>query len=199
LTHAVAVSAADLTDRKGALQALERCKPNLAQVQSLLADGGYVGEPFAQGVRDILDERVTVQIARRSELHTFKVMPKRWVVERRFAWLDKNRRLWRNCERLLNTSLQFIHLAFLALLPRRSSTRSYTAVSPLISGLGVLKQPGPALNFWMSIGLQGIEKALRRCLHLRVIPSCRLQGALSFFTRQQGFSYCHGLSTENLI
>lgn len=73
MTHAVAVSAADLTDRKGALQALERCKPNLAQVQSLLADGGYVGEPFAQGVREILDERVTVQIARRSELHTFGI------------------------------------------------------------------------------------------------------------------------------
>lgn len=50
----------------------------------------------------------------------FKVMPKRWVVERSFAWLDKNRRLWRNGERLLNTSLQFVHLAFLALLLRRS-------------------------------------------------------------------------------
>ena len=60
-----------------------------------------------------------VQIAKRSELHTFKVMPQRWVVERSFAWLEKNRRLWKNGERLLNTSLQFIHLAFLALLLRR--------------------------------------------------------------------------------
>ncbi|WP_143686778.1 transposase, partial [Xanthomonas oryzae] len=49
-----------------------------------------------------------------------KVMPKRWSVERSFAWLEKNRRLWKNCERRLNTSLQFIHLAFLALLLRRS-------------------------------------------------------------------------------
>lgn len=63
---------------------------------------------------------MTVQIAKRSEVHTFKVMPKRWVVERNFAWLDKNRRLWKNCKRLLNTSLQFIHLAFLGLLLRRS-------------------------------------------------------------------------------
>ncbi|OLK02428.1 transposase, partial [Xanthomonas oryzae pv. oryzae] len=63
---------------------------------------------------------VTVQIAKRSELHTFKVMPKRWIVERSFAWLEKNRRLWKNCERRPNTSLQFIHLAFLALLLRRS-------------------------------------------------------------------------------
>ncbi|MEJ7857234.1 IS5/IS1182 family transposase, partial [Xanthomonas oryzae pv. oryzae] len=68
----------------------------------------------------ILGKHVTVQIAKRSELHTFKVMPKRWIVERSFAWLEKNRRLWKNCERRLNTSLQFIHLAFLALLLRRS-------------------------------------------------------------------------------
>ena len=120
LPHAVAVTTADVTDRKGALQALQRCKPNLSRVQSLLVDSGYVGQPFAVGVQEILGGHVTVQIAKRSELHTFKVMPKRWVVERSFAWLDKNRRLWKNCERLLNTSLQFVHLAFLVLLLRRS-------------------------------------------------------------------------------
>lgn len=120
LPHAVAVTTADVTDRKGALQALQRCKPHLSRVQSLLVDSGYVGQPFAVGVQEILGGHVTVQIAKRSELHTFKVMPKRWVVERSFAWLDKNRRLWKNCERLLNTSLQFVHLAFLVLLLRRS-------------------------------------------------------------------------------
>ena len=119
LPHAVAVTTAEVTDRKWALQALGRCKPSLTQVQSVLCDSGYVGQPFAQGVRDTLGEHVTVQIAKRSELHTFKVMPKRWVVERSFAWLEKNRRLWKNCERWLNTSLQFIHLAFLALLLKR--------------------------------------------------------------------------------
>ena len=109
LPHAIAVSTAEVTDRKGALQAL----------QSLLCDAGYIGRPFAQGVQQILGGHVTVQIAKRSELHTFKVMPKRWVVERSFAWLDKNRRLWKNCERWLNTSLQFVHLAFLVLLLKR--------------------------------------------------------------------------------
>ena len=99
------MTTAEVTDRKGALQALERCKPNLGRVQSLLCDSSYTGEPFAKGVRDILGEPVTVQIARRSELHTFKVMPKRWIVERSFAWLEKNRRLWKDCERQLNTSL----------------------------------------------------------------------------------------------
>ena len=62
---------------------------------------------------------MTVQIAKRSEQHTFKVIPKRWVVERSFAWLNQNRRLWKNCKRLLNSSLQFVHLAFVGLLLRR--------------------------------------------------------------------------------
>jgi transposase len=119
LPHAVTVSTAEVTDRQGALQALREGQSGLGRVQSILGDGGYTGEPFAQGVREILGESVTVQIAKRDELHTFKVMPKRWVVERSFAWLEKNRRLWKNCERLLNTSLQFIHLAFLQLLLKR--------------------------------------------------------------------------------
>ena len=119
LPHAVAVTTAEVTDRKGALQALARCAPSLTQVKNVLCDSGYVGQPFAQGVRETLGKHVTVQIAKRSELHTFKVMPKRWIVERSFAWLEKNRRLWKNCERWLNTSLQFIHLAFLALLLKR--------------------------------------------------------------------------------
>lgn len=118
LPHAVAVTTANVTDRQGALQALERGNSDLSHVQGVLADSGYTGEPFAQAIQDMLG--ATVQIAKRSELHTFKVIPKRWIVERSFAWLEKNRRLWKNCERKLNTSLQFIHLAFLALLLRRT-------------------------------------------------------------------------------
>jgi len=120
LPHAVAVTTAEVTDRKGALKALQRCKSKLSRVNGLLCDSGYTGKPFAEGVRETLGDHVAVEIAKRSELHTFKVMPKRWVVERSFAWLEKSRRLWKNCERKLNTSLQFIHLAFLALLLKRS-------------------------------------------------------------------------------
>ena len=118
LPHAIAVTTAEVTDRKGALLALGRCAADLQAVQSILADGGYVGQPFAHAVEELLGAQV--QIAKRSELHTFAIMPQRWVVERSFAWIEKCRRLWKNCERKLNTSLQFIHLAFLSLLLRRS-------------------------------------------------------------------------------
>lgn len=117
LPHAIEVTTADITDRNGALAAFERQKENLRDVQRVLADGGYTGEAFSTKVEELLG--ATVEIAKRSELHTFAVLPKRWVVERSFGWLEKCRRLWKNCERKLNTSLQFVNLAFLVLLLRR--------------------------------------------------------------------------------
>lgn len=117
LPHAIHVTTADVTDRQGALEAIEQHKESLSKVSSMLVDGGYTGQPFADGVHDILG--ASVQVAKRSELHKFAVIPQRWVVERSFGWLEKCRRLWKNCERQLNTSLQFVNLAFLVVLLRR--------------------------------------------------------------------------------
>ncbi|WP_237388499.1 IS5 family transposase [Xenorhabdus sp. Sc-CR9] len=120
LPHAMAVTTANVTDRTGALITFTRHRKSLSCVTNVLADGGYTGTAFADDVHHILG--ATVEIAKRSELHTFKVIPKRWVVERSFAWLEKCRRLWKNCEGDLNTSLQLVNLAFLALLLRRKDT-----------------------------------------------------------------------------
>jgi transposase len=81
------------------------------------ADAGYSGEWFSSKVKDTI--KATVEIVKRSELHKFVVIPKRWVVERSFAWLEKCRRLWKNCERKIETSLQMVVLAFLAVLLKR--------------------------------------------------------------------------------
>jgi len=62
----------------------------LSAVTNLLVDGGYAGQPFADAVHNLLGATVTV--AKRNELRTFVVLPKRWVVERSFAWLEKCRR-----------------------------------------------------------------------------------------------------------
>jgi transposase len=118
LPHAICVTTANVTDRKGALEAFRLNKKSLSEVTNVLADSGYTGEPFAKSVKKMLG--ASVQVAKRHELHKFAVIPQRWVVERSFAWLEKCRRLWKNCERKLNTSLQFVNLAFLALLLRRS-------------------------------------------------------------------------------
>ena len=117
LPHAIAVTTADVTDRQGALNAIEQHVESLSEVSVVLTDGGYTGQPFADAVLTLIGAEV--QVVKRFELHTFSVIPKRWVVEWSFAWLEKCRRLWKNTERLLNTSLQFVNLAFLALLLRR--------------------------------------------------------------------------------
>ena len=117
LPHAIAVTTANVTDREGALIALGMEKENLTTVVNVLADGGYTGENFATSVKELIG--AGVQIAKRNELHTFAVIPKRWVVERSFAWLEKCRRLWKNCERKINSSLQFVVLAFIAILLKR--------------------------------------------------------------------------------
>ena len=83
----------------------------------MLADGGYTGKPFAAEVQNLLG--ASVEVVKRKELHTFVVLPKRWVVERSFGWLEKCRRLWKNCERELNTSLQMVVLAFAVLILKR--------------------------------------------------------------------------------
>ncbi|KAF3984747.1 MAG: transposase, partial [Methylococcales symbiont of Hymedesmia sp. n. MRB-2018] len=76
------------------------------------------GKPFTEGVKQRIEATVTV--AKRNELHTFTVIPQRWVVERSFSWLEKCRRLWKNCERLLNSSLHMVILAFIRILLNRS-------------------------------------------------------------------------------
>ena len=117
LPHAIHVTTADVADRAGALAMLEQSRVDLSRVQNVMVDGGYTGKPFAATVLNLLG--ASVEVVKRNELHTFVVLPKRWVVERSFAWLEKCRRLWKNCEGKLNTSLQMVVLAFAVLILKR--------------------------------------------------------------------------------
>jgi transposase len=115
--HAIEVTTANITDRDGAIAMTKRHKKDLSQVEKMLVDGGYSGKKFAQEIKRLIGAQV--EVVKRSELHTFKVIPKRWVVERSFAWLEKDRRLWKNCEGKLSTSRQMVILAFISVLIRR--------------------------------------------------------------------------------
>jgi transposase len=117
LPHGIVVTTANVTDRDGAVLLAEQNKKQLSSVQNILADGGYTGKPFAEKIKTVL--HATVEVVKRNELHTFKVIPKRWVVERSFGWLEKCRRLWKNCERKLNSSKQMMVLCFVRLLLKR--------------------------------------------------------------------------------
>ena len=96
---------------------IENEKENLSAIQKIIVDAGYTGEKFASEIKTIIN--ANVEVIKRNELHTFVVLPKRWIVERSFAWLEKYRRLWKNCERKLNTSLQMVVLSFISVLLKR--------------------------------------------------------------------------------
>lgn len=117
LPHAISITTANVTDRDGAAWMVRGFREELDGVEKVLVDGGYAGEGFANRIRDEIG--AAVEVAKRSELRAFAVMPKRWVVERDFAWLEKCRRFWKNCERTLATSLQMVVLAFVSLLLKR--------------------------------------------------------------------------------
>ncbi|WP_084989062.1 IS5 family transposase, partial [Lentilactobacillus parabuchneri] len=115
--QAIHMTRANVSDRDGASAMIALHAMHLRQVQNVLVDGGYSGVNFQLDIASNLN--ATVQVAKRNELHRFEVMPQRWVVERSFSWLENCRRLWKNCERQLTTSLQMVVLAFLALLLKR--------------------------------------------------------------------------------
>lgn len=117
LPHMRQVTTANVPDRVKALEGFTIHQATLSDVEQVLVDGGYSGEPCATAVDHILG--ATVAVAQRNERHAFTVIPKRGVVERSFAWLDKCRRLWKNCERKLTTSLNMIVLAFLVICLKR--------------------------------------------------------------------------------
>ena len=117
LPNAIHVTTANVTDRDGALEMLEKYAPKLSNVLKILCDGGYTGENFANAVMALLN--AVVEVAKRNELHKFAVIPKRWIVERSLAWLDHFRRLWKNCERKLHTTHQLVTFAFISLLVKR--------------------------------------------------------------------------------
>ena len=117
MPHAIYITTANISDREGGLLMIETSKENLSDVKNILGDGGYTGEKFAFSVKNLIESGV--EIAKRSELHKFVVLPKRWIVERSFSWLEKCRRLWKNCEKKLSTSLQWVVLAFAVLFLKR--------------------------------------------------------------------------------
>ena len=91
--------------------------PCLSKCQKVLVDAGYTGENFANSIKNMIG--ADVEVVKRNELHKFAVLPKRWIVERSFGWLEDYRLLWKNCERKILNTLQAVKMAFISLLLRR--------------------------------------------------------------------------------
>ncbi len=84
----------------------------------LYADSGYQGPKFQQGLR-LVCAQVNVEIVKRSEVGKFVVLPKRWIVERTIAWLNRCRRLAKDWECLNRNALAFLRWASIRLMVRK--------------------------------------------------------------------------------
>ncbi|MCO5052678.1 MAG: IS5 family transposase [Verrucomicrobiae bacterium] len=119
----VLVLPANIQDRDGARQLLDQHfgrRPR-RRVKHLWADAGYAGTLVAWA---LAVWRCTVEIVKRTELHTFKGLPRRWVVERTFGWLNRYRRLSRDYERQAHTGETMVYLAMIRLMLARLAAKS---------------------------------------------------------------------------
>ncbi len=113
----MAVLAANIQDRDGAMDLLPVAGPDGPRLEQVWADGAYAG-----GLEAWVEERCgwrLVIVSKPPDQRGFQVLPRRWVVERTFGWLGRNRRLSKDYEELLQTSEAWLYLAMLRLLLRR--------------------------------------------------------------------------------
>ncbi len=119
LLLAVIITTASVQDRDGARAVLERLRFTMPSVVHIWADGGYAGK-LLNWARERL--RIGVEIVRKPMgIKTFAVLPRRWVVERTFAWIVRCRRLAHDYERLPEHSDAMIKWAMIRLMIRRIS------------------------------------------------------------------------------
>ena len=112
------VHAADIQDRDGGVQLMASLFGLYPFLLKLYADGGYAGPQFRDGLRRVT-RQVNIEIVKRSDAGHFVVLPKRWIVERIIAWLNRCRRLAKDWERLNHNALAFLHWASVRLMVRK--------------------------------------------------------------------------------
>jgi len=115
------IHTADIQDRDGAPGVLASIRTSFPWLRHLFADGGYGGEKLRAALRG--QGQWTLEIVKRSDTaRGFKVLPRRWVVERTFAWFGRNRRLAKDFEETIESSTAWLLLASVQLMTRRIAT-----------------------------------------------------------------------------
>lgn len=112
------VHAADLQDRDGGVLLMGALFGLYPFLLKLYADAGYQGARFRDGLHAVC-RSVNVEIVRRCDTHKFVVLPKRRIVERTIAWLNRCRRLAKDWECLNRSALAFLRWASIRLMVRR--------------------------------------------------------------------------------
>ena len=105
---------ADVQDRDGAVPVLKRLRRSYPFIATAFADAGYAGDRPASATL------IAVEIVRKPPGQVgFVVHPRRWVVERFFAWISRNRRLWKDPEATIASAKAILYAASIVMLLRR--------------------------------------------------------------------------------
>lgn len=122
----VRVLAADVQDRAGAKPVLEPLKEKHWRLKKIWADESYRGE-LVEWVRNLRHgcghRRIQLEIVAKAKGSHFVVLPKRWIVERTFAWFGRSRRLSKDYEALCETVETWIYIAMIYLMTKRLADR----------------------------------------------------------------------------
>jgi len=112
------VHTADIQDRDGGVLLMSTLFGLFPFLLKLYADCGYQGPQFRQAMKRVC-EQVNVEIVKRSDIGKFVVLPKRWIVERTIAWLNRCRRLAKDWECRNRNGLAFLRWASIRLMVRK--------------------------------------------------------------------------------
>jgi putative transposase len=113
------VHCADIQDRDGGLLLLSTLFKRFPFLEKLFADSAYQGPIFAAVLADILPRLKTEIVKRCDQAKGFVTLPKRWIVERSIAWLNRCRRLAKDWENLNATALVFLRFASIRVMLRK--------------------------------------------------------------------------------
>jgi transposase len=116
LLLAVVITAANVQDRDGARPLLWNLHRARTKIVLIWADAGYTAGKLAAWATAM---KITIEVVAKRDRHTFEVLPRRWVVERTFAWISKHRRTVRDYEYLPASHEAMITWAMIALMTRR--------------------------------------------------------------------------------
>jgi putative transposase len=120
LILALAILPADVQDRDGAKSVLGALRAPFDRVTKVWADGGFAGQ-LVEWVARLRSRRpVELEIVKRSDQASgFEVIPKRWIVERTYGWLNRTRRLSKDYEATIESGVAMVRLAMIHLMVRR--------------------------------------------------------------------------------
>jgi len=112
----VLVTVASVQDRDAVPTLLRSGRENSSRLVNVLVDSAYTGDVIRKASSET---GVNVTVVKRPDIKAFVVVPKRWIVERSFGWMNRDRRLSKDYERTVESSEAWIQLSFIARMARR--------------------------------------------------------------------------------